>query len=85
MNVTIKDVWGTRVLITEDGSELKVDGQLAEYSGKVGRLHLIYDVSSHCGGHGMGDMYNSQVVLCTEDMQCIIMKDGTSSIKLFGY
>lgn len=76
MNVSFEDFYGQGRLVAEDKSFMVVPptGVLVKYKGVVGKLYAISDKSSHCGGHGMGDMKSCQAVIATSDMNLVPVK-----------
>lgn len=88
MKFKVESNWGMVVLKSEEGQTTKPRGQLVEYKGCIGRIWAIPDVSSHCGGHGMGNMTSSQAVLATKDMEIIPIETQWQEIyeiTLMGY
>lgn len=57
--------------------ETKISGQLCNVDGLVGRLWCVRDNQSHCGGHGMGNIYSSSVIMALPNMAIkIVSKDS---------
>lgn len=78
MKLMFEDFYGQGRLVAEDKSFMVVPstGVLVKYRGTVGKLYSISDKSSHCGGHGMGNMTSCQAVIATDEMKLIHVKSA---------
>lgn len=62
--------------------EFEINGQLCSVGGVVGRLWSVKDSASHCGGHGVGNVYGSNAVLATPDMKLIVVSSEDEVVVL---
>lgn len=71
-------------LQTEEGVKVNfTNGLKIKYDGQEGRIYNLQDKSSHNGGHGMGQMYSSQVLFAFGDNQIGILQcDGKFVIEI---
>ena len=87
MKFKVEECYGSVSVKFEDGTAGKVSGQMVEWKGVVGRIWSISDTSSSCGGHGVGNITSSQVVIATKDMQIIPVKlkwDSDYELEMLG-
>lgn len=73
MKAYVDDNWGVGEFVFEDGTKIKIDGQLIQYNGNVGKAYSIKDASGHNGGHGYGTCYSCKAVMCDEHMNLFVI------------